>query len=120
MSEEDTKIYDMQDERGRFLIRPLRRTGGENRREDRPNMYFPIEAPDGTYVYPIGPTGYESRWICNPEGYEYFKNAGRIYWKQAGSKWQVYQKFYLQYASLSASLLGKYSCACPKSHHKFV
>ena len=95
MSEEDTKIYDMQDERGRFLIRPLRRTGGENRREDRPNMYFPIEAPDGTYVYPIGPTGYESRWICNPEGYEYFKNAGRIYWKQAGSKWQVYQKFYL-------------------------
>jgi len=67
LSEKDTKIYDMEDENGRFLIRPLRRTGGENRREDRPNMYFPIEAPDGTLVYPIGPTGYESRWICNPE-----------------------------------------------------
>lgn len=99
LAEKDTKIYDMEDKKGRFLIRPLRRTGGENRREDRPNMYFPIEAPDGTEVYPIGPTGYESRWICNPEGYEYFKNEGRIYWKNVGSstkpKWQVYQKFYL-------------------------
>ena len=100
LSESDTKIYDMEDENGRFLIRPLRRTGGENRREDRPNMYFPIEAPDGTLVYPIGPTGYESRWICNPDGYEYFKSVNRIYWKQVSSnneqKWQVYQKFYLE------------------------
>ena len=96
LSEEDKKIYDMEDETGRFLIRPLRRTGGENRREDRPNMYFPITAPDGTEVFPIGPTGYESRWICNPEGYEYFKSAGRIYWKKMKGQWQVYQKFYLQ------------------------
>ena len=100
MEEKDTKIYDMEDERGRFLIRPLRRTGGENRREDRPNMYFAIEAPDGSVVYPIGPTGYESRWICNPEGYEYFKSVGRIHWKQAKidgkMRWQVYQKFYLE------------------------
>ncbi|MCR5293679.1 MAG: site-specific DNA-methyltransferase, partial [Lachnospiraceae bacterium] len=100
LEEKDTKIYDMEDEKGKFLIRPLRRTGGENRREDRPNMYFPIEAPDGTMVYPIGPTGYESRWICNPDGYEYFCNEGRIFWKQIKEgkkvKWQVYQKFYLQ------------------------
>ena len=100
LSESDTKIYDMEDEQGRFLIRPLRRTGGENRREDRPNMYFPIEAPDGSFVYPIGPTGYESRWICNPEGYEYFKSVNRIYWKKilenGEEKWQVYQKFYLE------------------------
>ena len=100
LSEKDTKIYDMEDEFGRFLIRPLRRTGGENRREDRPNMYFPIEAPDGSFVYPIGPTGYESRWICNPDGYEYFKKENRIFWKKlvegTTSKWQVYQKFYLE------------------------
>ena len=100
LSESDTKIYDMKDEHGRFLIRPLRRTGGENRREDRPNMFFPIEAPDGSLVYPIGPTGYESRWICNPDGYEYFKSVNRIYWKRVlengDEKWQVYQKFYLE------------------------
>ena len=96
LSEKDKKIYDMEDERGRFLIRPLRRTGGENRREDRPNMYFPITAPDGTEVYPIGPTGYESRWICNPDGYQYFVSEGRIHWKKVSGKWQVYQKFYLE------------------------
>ena len=100
LTDKDMKIYDMEDEFGRFLIRPLRRTGGENRREDRPNMYFPIEAPDGTFVLPIGPTGYESRWICNPEGYEAFKKENRIYWKQvkdgSSMKWQVYQKFYLE------------------------
>lgn len=101
LDEKDTKIYDMEDEYGKFLIRPLRRTGGENKREDRPNMYFPIEAPDGSFVYPIGPTGYESRWICNLKGYEYFKNLNRIYWKKIKDtsgicKWQVYQKFYLE------------------------
>lgn len=97
LEDKDIKIYDMEDESGRFLIRPLRRTGGENRREDRPNMYFPIEAPDGTYVYPIGPSGYESRWICNPKGYEYFKKEGRIFWKKDDlGKWTVYQKFYLE------------------------
>lgn len=100
LQDKDTKIYDMEDERGRFLIRPLRRTGGENRREDRPNMFFPIKAPDGTEVYPIGPTGYESRWICNLEGYRYFEREGRIFWKKIEDgeivKWQVYQKFYLE------------------------
>lgn len=96
LSEKDKKIYDMEDEKGKFLIRPLRRTGGENRREDRPNMYFPIMAPDGEEVYPIGPTGYESRWICNSEGYNYFEREGRIFWKKVNGKWQVYQKFYLE------------------------
>ncbi len=109
LNDEDKEIYDMEDENGRFLIRPLRRTGGENRREDRPNMYFPIEAPDGTLVYPIGPTGYESRWICNPDGYEFFKNEGRIYWKKTadaeGTKWTVYQKFYLQEKTKAVSNL---------------
>ena len=100
MSDEDSKIYDQQDERGRYLIRPLRRTGGEDRREDRPTMYFPITAPDGTLVYPIGPTGYESRWICSPETAKRMENDGLLAWKSGekdgAKKWTVYQKFYLE------------------------
>ena len=100
MSDEDSKIYDQQDERGRYLIRPLRRTGGEDRREDRPTMYFPITAPDGTLVYPIGPTGYESRWICSPETAKRMENDGLLAWKlsekDGAKKWTVYQKFYLE------------------------
>lgn len=100
MSEEDSKIYDQNDEYGRYLIRPLRRTGGEDRREDRPTMFFPIEAPDGTQVYPFGPTGYESRWICSPETVEELKRNHLLFWKKSestnGVKWTVYQKYYLE------------------------
>lgn len=100
MSEEDSKIYDQVDEKGRYLIRPLRRTGGEDRREDRPTMYFPIKAPDGTPVYPIGPTGYESRWICSPDTARKMQEDGMLAWKKTtrlGKEvWQVYQKFYLE------------------------
>lgn len=100
MSEEDSKIYDQEDERGKYLIRPLRRTGGEDRREDRPTMYFPLTAPDGTLVYPVGPTGYESRWICSPETAKKMADEGMLAWKktkrQGAEAWQVYQKFYLE------------------------
>ena len=99
MSESDSKIYDQEDEYGRFLIRPLRRTGGEDRREDRPTMFYPVTAPDGTKVYPLGPTGYESRWICSNETYQKLEKEHRIFWKKFGSgcneEWKVYQKFYL-------------------------
>lgn len=100
MSEEDSKIYDQVDERGRYLIRPLRRTGGEDRREDRPTMFFPITAPDGSAVYPMGPTGYESRWICSPATVEKMIANNMLAWKkivrQGEEVWQVYQKFYLE------------------------
>ncbi|MBR5651140.1 MAG: site-specific DNA-methyltransferase [Bacteroidales bacterium] len=100
MSDDDAQIYDQEDEFGRYLIRPLRRTGGEDRREDRPTMYYPLEAPDGTLVYPKGPTGYDSRWICGESKYKELVASNLIAWKQVeqnGSrKWNVYQKFYLE------------------------
>ncbi len=100
MSEEDARIYDQEDEYGRFLTRSLRRTGGEDRREDRPTMYFPITAPDGTDVYPIGPSGYESRWICAPETVERMKQQHLLAWKKTTrngvESWHPYQKFYLE------------------------
>ncbi len=97
-SAEDAIINNMEDERGKYLIRPLRRTGGEDRREDRPTMFYPIIAPDSSEVYPYGPTGYESRWICSKTKYEELVAGGLIYWKQNEDtqKWQVYQKFYLE------------------------
>lgn len=100
MSEDDAKIYNMQDDKGKYLIRPLRRTGGEDRREDRPSMYFPLQAPDGSEIYPMGPTGYESRWICGKDKYTYLVENNLIEWKKVNKNgedtWQVYQKFYLE------------------------
>lgn len=99
MNKEDLKIYDKKDEKGIYLTRSLRRTGGENRREDRPSMFYPVYAPDGTEVYPIAPEGWESRWVCGKDTYVNLDKEGIIEWKKVikkgVEKWQVYQKHYL-------------------------
>ena len=100
MNEEDATIYDQIDENGkRYLSRSLRRTGGEDRREDRPTMFYPLIAPDGSEIYPYGPTGYESRWICAPETAQQLEDNNLIEWKQVMRQgqlvWHPYQKFYL-------------------------
>ena len=93
---EDEKIYNMEDENGKYLVRPLRKTGGEDRREDRPSMYFPVTSPDATEVYPIAPSGYESRWRCSEQRYRELLLENRIEWKKDNEQWKVYQKFYLE------------------------
>lgn len=95
-SEEDAKIYNCEDEYGKYLVRPLRKTGGEDRREDRPSMYYEVLAPDGTKVYPIAPAGYESRWRCAYSTYLELCTQNRIEWKKDKDGWKVYQKFYLE------------------------
>lgn len=99
MTDSDLSIYDQEDEKGRYLTRSLRRTGGENRREDRPSMFYPVHAPDGTEVFPIAPAGYESRWVCSKDTYFSQLEKGMIEWKKVvkdgAERWQVYQKHYV-------------------------
>lgn len=61
-------------------------------------MFYPIVAPNGEEIYPIGPTGYESRWICGKEKYEELKKENLIefQYNEKENKWQVMQKFYLE------------------------
>lgn len=101
MTSEDAEIYNEIDENGcRYLIRSLRRTGGEDRREDRPTMYYPLISPDGTKIYPIGPTGYESRWICGLDTALQLEEEGLLLWKKktlmGKEVWHPYQKYYLE------------------------
>jgi len=98
--EKDSSIYNQEDENGKYLTRPLRKTGGEDRREHRPTMYYPILSPDNKEVYPIGPDGYESRWRCAESKYLELLSNGMIEWKkvQEGNEieWKPYLKFYLE------------------------
>ena len=100
LTEKDVEIYDQEDGLGRYLTRSLRRTGGEDRREDRPSMYYPITGPDGVKVFPLGPGGYESRWRCSFQRYRQLEEEKRIDWKQIDVngtvQWRPYQKFYLE------------------------
>lgn len=107
MTVEEKALYNEEDSKGKYLTRSLRRTGGENRREDRPSMYYPINSPDGKEVYPIAPEGWQSRWVCGKETYEYLLKDGYIEWKKitkkGKEKWQVYQKHYLNDAGKESS-----------------
>ena len=120
LSKEQQKIYNESDEYGRFLTRSLRRTGGEDRREDRPSMYYGIEAPDGTVIYPKSPTGYDSRWVVGKEKYKQMLSDNLISWKNNNGKWQVYQKFYLENRTQQPSNLWKDNTGNKKQLKKYV
>lgn len=98
--EEDKQIYNQTDEKGQYLTRPLRKTGGEDKREDRPSMYYPLTAPNNTEIYPVGPGGYESRWRCSLSKYKELEGDGMIEWKEIKEDeslvWKPYLKFYLE------------------------
>ena len=98
--EDDKQIYNQTDERGQYLTRSLRKTGGEDKREDRPSMYFPVIAPDNSEAYPYGPGGYESRWRCSLDKYKKLETEGMIEWKEINEDdtlvWKPYLKFYLE------------------------
>lgn len=97
LSEKDAARYSLEDERGKFSILQLRRTGGEDRREDRPSMYYGIQTPDGNIVFPKGPTGYDSRWRVGEETYRQMLSRGDIYFKRMDDgTYGVYYKFYLE------------------------
>ena len=96
LNESDILRFNMIDKRGRFSILQYRKTGTGDRQEDRPNLYFPLIAPDGTEVYPIGPGGYKSRWRAGKKQFEEWDNANMIYWKNDDGIWKPYVKYYLE------------------------
>lgn len=100
LSAEDAARFSEEDEKGKYSILQLRKTGTADRREDRPLMYFPVIAPDGTETYPIGPTGYESRWRVGRSTYEQMVTDNLIVWKQmqkdGEKRWVPYVKYYLE------------------------
>lgn len=62
--DEDESAYSLFDEqRSLKYKRQLARKWGSNaRREDRPNLYFGVTAPDKSIVYPHLPDGTDGRW----------------------------------------------------------
>jgi adenine-specific DNA-methyltransferase len=123
LSEEDKLIYNQQDQNGRYLTRSLRMTGEEDRREDRPDMYYGVDAPDESTVYPIGPGGYESRWRLKKSEYLSRIEKGLIEWKFTASyddsedgagendliqppRWKPYIKFYMPESKSVQNLWG--------------
>ncbi len=60
----DDAVYPKYDEKvGRYYkTQLLRKWGSNSRRADRPNLFYPITAPDGSAVYPMLSSTEEGRW----------------------------------------------------------
>lgn len=71
-----------------------RKWGSHSKREDRPNLYYPIKAPDGSDVFPKLPDGSDGCWRWSKEKMEKEIKAGNIEFVKKDDEWIVYQKIY--------------------------
>ena len=89
------KHYNKTDEDGRaYYLKPLRAMGGQGEtREARPNLYFPMTAPDGTSVYPVRQDGTDGAWRWSRTKVE--AEHHRIEWTKSKRKgWQPNYRIY--------------------------
>ena len=92
--EEFASHYDRRDAQGRrYYLKPLRAMGsGEDTREARPTLYFPLYAPDGTAVFPRKPDGTDGRWRWSQEKIKI--EGERIEWRKAMAGWVPYFRIF--------------------------
>ena len=81
-----------QDELGSYKREQLRQWGTHDRREDRPTMYFPVPAPDGTQVYPVRADGTEGVWRVNRARIAEMLASDSIDFVYEDNVWRLYAK----------------------------
>lgn len=80
-------------------LRTLRKEGSNSLRTDRPNMWYPIEAPDGTEIWPIKPDGTEGCWRWEKPNFdrEIVKTPRKVLiQKNDNGVWEVFVKQYYE------------------------
>lgn len=77
-----------------YRRRSLRKEGSESLRQDRPSMWYPISAPDGTDILPIKPDGTEGRWRWKKENVS--TNIDQLEFIQKDGRWEIYVKQYIE------------------------
>ena len=81
------------DDKGSYKRELLRQWGQGDRREDRPSMYFPIDSPDGTLVYPKRKDGSDGRWrLGQAKIKQLLLNNDIDFVKEDNCEWQCYRK----------------------------
>jgi len=100
LTAKDIKRFDNEDDRGKFAYDQMRKTGSNDRRSDRPKLYYAVQDPDGQDVFPIAPAGYESCWRFEKKTYERLLSEDYILWKKTkrgdDEIWWPYVKYYLE------------------------
>lgn len=92
-ADEGDDNYPYVDEDGRrYKSLQLRKWGKNDRREDRPGLFYPLTAPTGEVVYPRRQDGSDSYWRWSREKYE--RDMDRIEWVDRGNGIKPYVKTY--------------------------
>ena len=98
-------VYPKYDEEKKrfYKTQLLRKWGSNSRREDRPNLFYPIKAPDGTDVYPMLPKNSASAqnlpnfgcWRHGASTMEKNITEGKVeFVKQDDGSWIAYEKIF--------------------------
>lgn len=100
LNSHDLRRFDNEDDRGWYAYDQLRKTGSNDRREDRPNMYYAIKDPDGNDLYPTATAGYDSCWRVEKTTYDKLVEDDYILWKKTTRNgeevWWPYVKYYAE------------------------
>lgn len=70
--------------------RQLRKNGSNARRVDRPTLWYPLLAPDGTEVLPVAPEGWEGRWVLREQEWGDRTERGLTEWIKRDYGWVPY------------------------------
>jgi len=77
-----------------YRRRSLRKEGSNSLRSDRPNLFYALQAPDGSDLLPIKPDGTEGYWRWSKDTYrtELNNDPDILEWVKKDNRWQVYVK----------------------------
>ena len=76
----------------RARLRQLRKNGKSARRADRETMWFAMQDPDGSNVWPIHPQeGWEGRWSIGKKTYEKINGTDELQWFKREGVWTPYR-----------------------------
>ncbi len=78
----------------KYYLKPLRYMGNADAKEDRPNLFFSIKAPDGTEVYPKRTDGSDGRWRWSKEKVD--GNSELIEWVRGKNGWTAYYRIFAE------------------------
>lgn len=86
--------FPLEDESGKYKLIKLAKWGSAARKEDRPTMHFPIQAPDGKNVLPKAPDGSLGRWRVGKARMNDLVKSKLIHWENRSGQWIPYEKLY--------------------------
>ena len=107
LSDEQKKEYRFEDEKGRYRQQGLRKRGSGARREDRPNMFYPIyyspsdnvvslsPTSDSIEIYPKLSDGTDGRWRWGKDTFSKKISYVEVKLVQGRNEYDVFEKVYL-------------------------